>query len=68
MTTTWRADNTEGFTQRELDALNDAQQQLEAEFPDVHESNIADELGNAWTGSARRALRLARQRLSRYDA
>ena len=44
----WTDDNTEGFTDDELDLLNEAQDILEDRNPDIHHSNICDALNNAW--------------------
>jgi hypothetical protein len=44
----WTMDNTEGFTQAELDTLNTALDRLARNFPDVEPANINDALNNAW--------------------
>lgn len=46
--TTWTHDNTEGFTDEQLEVLNDAQSRLEAKNPDADPQNIADHLNNAF--------------------
>jgi hypothetical protein len=54
--TKWTEDNTEGFTEAELDELNAAQAELEL-VTDWDETNIADLLNNAWVpGSTAEAL------------
>ncbi len=49
---TWTENNTEGFTETELDALNTAQTALEKAFPKVDEQNITDLLSAAWLPNA----------------
>jgi hypothetical protein len=47
--TRWTSENTEGFTPDDLAELNEAQAQLEANFPGVEPQNLADMLTNVWT-------------------
>ncbi|GJM01951.1 MAG: hypothetical protein DHS20C08_04520 [Rhodomicrobium sp.] len=44
----WTLDNTEGFTQSELDMINAVVSRTQSENPDVDESNINDRANNAW--------------------
>ena len=63
---TWTEDNTEGFTQEDIDVLNEAQQHLELAHPKVDPTNIADMLNNAWTpeADARQLQRTVERRLT----
>jgi glycosyltransferase A (GT-A) superfamily protein (DUF2064 family) len=49
--TKWTEDNTEGFTEAELDELNAAQAELEL-LTDWDEQNISDLLNDAWVPGA----------------
>lgn len=44
----WTQDTTDGFTDEELELLDEAQESLEEENPGVDPRNIADALGAAW--------------------
>ncbi len=48
----WTQENTEGFTDADLVALNFALEALAAEFEDVDPANLNDMLNNAWTDGA----------------
>lgn len=48
----WTQDTTEGFTDEELELLDEAQESLEEESPGVDPRNIADALGAAWKTGA----------------
>lgn len=45
----WTTENTEGFDADDLDAMNEAQAQLEARFPSIDSGNLADLLNNEWS-------------------
>jgi len=47
---TWTMDNTEGFTQEDLDLINDAFEIISASHPGVDAYTIDDALNNAWLG------------------
>ena len=44
----WTMDNTEGFTQDQLDLINEAYDLVAAKADDVDAKNIYDALNNAW--------------------
>lgn len=44
----WTMDNTEGFTQSELNMINLVVDQIKSEAHDVDISNINDRVNNAW--------------------
>ncbi len=45
----WTMDNTEGFTQDQLDLINDAVKMVAAKADGVDAKNISDAINNAWT-------------------
>ena len=45
---TWTMDNTEGFTEDQLDLINEAYDLVAAKADDVDAKNIYDALNNAW--------------------
>lgn len=44
----WTMDNTEGFTQSQLDMINEARAMVVAQADGVDSSNIDDAINNAW--------------------
>lgn len=44
----WTQDNTEGFTDAQLDMINEAIATVRSERPGVERSNINDAINNAW--------------------
>lgn len=48
----WTMENTDGFTQAELEIINRAHEIIARKIPDIDASNINDLLNNAWAGQA----------------
>jgi len=46
----WTMDNTEGFTQAQLDIINEARSLIDVDG--IDESNIDDAINNAWVDQA----------------
>lgn len=44
----WTTENTEGFTQADLDEINAARERLAARYDGVDEKNLDDLVNNAW--------------------
>lgn len=44
----WTMDNTEGFTQSQLDMINEARAMVVAQADGVDSKNIDDAINNAW--------------------
>ncbi len=44
----WTEDNTEGFTQDELNAINSALVHLKADHPDLEDYSLNDLVNNYW--------------------
>lgn len=44
----WTMDNTDGFTQSQLDMINEARAMVVAQADGVDSSNIDDAINNAW--------------------
>lgn len=47
---TWTMDNTNGFTEDQLDLINEAIDLVTAKADDVDVKNINDAINNAWCG------------------
>jgi hypothetical protein len=61
---TWTTENTEGFTQPELDIINDVTEALMADIDDVEPYSIDDAINNAWFGGISRDALYAAARKS----